>query len=97
MVVTAYKDADSVLDAVNKGDVYRYVVKPWNADEMRITINNAIERFVLAREGDLYLNNAKASEDDVREFIRKQKIKGGEIEAIIAADASVQPVLSSPG
>ena len=42
MVVTAFKDADSVLDAVNKGDVYRYVVKPWNADEMRITITNAI-------------------------------------------------------
>jgi DNA-binding NtrC family response regulator len=50
IVVTAYKDADSVLDAVNKGDVYRYVVKPWNADEMRITITNAIERYVLVRE-----------------------------------------------
>ena len=50
IVVTAFKDADSVLDAVNKGDVYRYVVKPWNVDEMRITLTNAIERYVLVRE-----------------------------------------------
>lgn len=45
MVVTAYKDASSILDAVNKGDVYRYVVKPWDADELRITICRAIERY----------------------------------------------------
>jgi two-component system, NtrC family, response regulator AtoC len=50
MVVTAYKDAESILDAVNQGDVYRYVVKPWSVDEMRITIRRAIERYVLEKE-----------------------------------------------
>ena len=43
MVVTTFKDASSILEAVNKGDVYRYVVKPWDPDEMRIAIGRAIE------------------------------------------------------
>ncbi|MCW8138537.1 MAG: sigma-54-dependent Fis family transcriptional regulator, partial [Planctomycetota bacterium] len=60
MVVTAYKDAASILDAVNKGDVYRYVVKPWNVDEMRITVRRAIERYVMAKENQRLIEQLKA-------------------------------------
>src|SRR5687768_12981387 len=60
IVVTAYKDAGSILDAVNKGDVYRYVVKPWNVDEMRITIRRAIERFVMTKENLRLIDQLKA-------------------------------------
>ena len=60
IVVTAYKDAASILDAVNKGDVYRYVVKPWNVDEMRITIRRAIERYQMAKENLRLIDQLKA-------------------------------------
>ncbi len=60
IVVTAFKDAASILDAVNKGDVYRYVVKPWNVDEMRITIRRAIERYVMAKENQRLVEQLKA-------------------------------------
>jgi biopolymer transport protein TolR len=45
---------------------------------------------VLTREGDLFLNNAKASDDELRAFIRKEKSENKELEAVIAADASVR-------
>ena len=71
IVVTAFKDAASILDAVNKGDVYRYVVKPWNADEMRVTIRNAIERWALTRENQRLVEQLRAVnaylEDEIRE------------------------------
>ncbi len=60
MVVTAYKDASSILDAVNKGDVYRYVVKPWNADELRITIRRAIDSYELVQENRRLIEQLKA-------------------------------------
>jgi len=44
---------------------------------------------VLTREGDLYLNNKKVVEDDVRRFIRDQRTEGKEPEAVIGADAAV--------
>jgi DNA-binding NtrC family response regulator len=83
MVVTAYKDAESILDAVNKGDVYRYVVKPWNVDEMRITIRNAIERFVLVQENKRLLQrlqdvNAYLEEEIQASFPDFKEIVGAE-------------------
>lgn len=45
---------------------------------------------VLTREGDLFLNNTKTSDDELRAFIRKSRGEGKDLEAIIAADASVR-------
>ena len=72
MVVTAYKDASSILDAVNKGDVYRYVVKPWNADELRITIQRAIERFELVKENQRLVEQLKAVNAYLQEEIQQE-------------------------
>ena len=72
MVVTAFKDASSILDAVNKGDVYRYVVKPWNADEMRITIRRALERYQLVKENQRLVVQLKAVNAYLQEEIQQE-------------------------
>lgn len=86
MVVTAYKDADSVLDAVNKGDVYRYVVKPWNADELRITITNAIERFELIRENQRLIKKLKA----VNAYLEKEIQAEYDFEGIVGINGGLK-------
>jgi len=43
IVLTAYADFDAVLTACNQGDVYRFVLKPWNPEEMSIAIRQALE------------------------------------------------------
>jgi biopolymer transport protein TolR len=45
---------------------------------------------VITREGDIFLNNAKVSDDDIRGFIADERKKGSDPEAIIAADGAVQ-------
>ncbi len=44
---------------------------------------------VITKEGDLFLNNSKVDYDGIRRFITEEKTKGTDLEAIIAADASV--------
>ncbi|MEE3330713.1 MAG: ATP-binding protein [Myxococcota bacterium] len=56
MLVTAYGDAETLGSAINDGKIYRYVAKPWNPDEMRLTLLRAIERYALDRERDTLLN-----------------------------------------
>ena len=56
MLVTAYGDAATLGSAINDGRIYRYVAKPWNPDEMRLTLRRAIERYALDRERDTLLN-----------------------------------------
>jgi len=41
VLVTGYADTDAVVDAINKGQVYRFVSKPWNEEELRGVIKSA--------------------------------------------------------
>jgi two-component system NtrC family sensor kinase len=50
MLVTAYGDAQTLQDAINNGAIYRFIAKPWNPDEMRVTLRRAIETYALERE-----------------------------------------------
>jgi Nif-specific regulatory protein len=50
MILTCYTDADELLEAINTGQVYRYIIKPWNAKELRITVKRALESYHLARQ-----------------------------------------------
>lgn len=50
ILVTAYGDAKILGDAINDGNIYRYVAKPWEPDDMRLTLQRAIEAYALAAE-----------------------------------------------
>jgi signal transduction histidine kinase len=49
MIVTAYADIGAVLDAVNRGHVSRYVIKPFRDREMADVLRAAIEAFQVSR------------------------------------------------
>ncbi|MCB0365501.1 MAG: hybrid sensor histidine kinase/response regulator [Bdellovibrionaceae bacterium] len=50
ILLTGYTDIESVIDAINSGEVYRYLTKPWDSVDLANTINKAIEKFDLRRE-----------------------------------------------
>ncbi len=47
VLVTGYTDIDVVIDAINRGAVYRYISKPWDNEEIINTIANALEIYEL--------------------------------------------------
>jgi len=50
ILVTAYGDVEILGGAINDGSVYRYIPKPWEPEDMRLTLRRAIETFALERE-----------------------------------------------
>ncbi|MFZ5760010.1 MAG: response regulator [Thermodesulfobacteriota bacterium] len=50
MVLTGYADITAAVDAINIGGVYRYILKPWNDEDLKLTIREAISRFELVEE-----------------------------------------------
>jgi signal transduction histidine kinase len=50
ILVTAYADAKILGAAINDGNIYRYLAKPWEPDDMRLTVQRAIESYALAAE-----------------------------------------------
>lgn len=50
LLFTGYADIRAVIDAINHGNVYRYITKPWDPEELEAVIRQAIERYELAAE-----------------------------------------------
>lgn len=50
LVLSVSGDTDSILKAINKKSVYRYILKPWEESELKIIIRQAIEMFNLQEE-----------------------------------------------
>ncbi|MFG0247795.1 MAG: response regulator [Phycisphaeraceae bacterium JB051] len=42
ILTTAYAELDNAIDAVNKGEIYRYITKPWNIQELKETLHQAL-------------------------------------------------------
>ena len=50
IVLTAYTDVDSLMEAINTGRIYHFVPKPWDPTELRLVVRRAAERYRLAGE-----------------------------------------------
>lgn len=50
MVLTGYADINAAMQAINQGGIYRYIMKPWNDDDLRITVRDALAHFTLVAE-----------------------------------------------
>lgn len=60
ILLTGYADADAALEAVNEGEIFRYINKPWGPKELRDTIAQAAE-IALQMEGAPLLTEAPAA------------------------------------
>ncbi|HFQ80878.1 MAG TPA: response regulator [Desulfobacterales bacterium] len=47
LVLTGYADIKSAVEAINQGGVYRYILKPWDDEELRKTISEAVKLVAL--------------------------------------------------
>ena len=50
ILLTGYTDMQALIDAVNKGQIYRYINKPWDEEELKMFINQAFELYTLRKE-----------------------------------------------
>jgi len=50
MIMTGYADLNAVIDAVNNGKVYKYLTKPWDADQLKMIIDEAYNTYSLQQQ-----------------------------------------------
>lgn len=73
ILLTGYADMNAVIDAVNKGKIFHYLTKPWNEDELDMTIKKAYE--VYKDKVDEKEMNAKLTvSNEQLEFLVRQKL-----------------------
>ncbi|MFO1487704.1 MAG: response regulator [Verrucomicrobiota bacterium] len=47
ILITAVLSLDTVIEAINKGEIFRFIVKPWLREEFLATVQNAVQRYEL--------------------------------------------------
>ena len=65
IVLSGYADTGAIVSAINEGQIYRFVAKPWNDDELRITVANAIERYNLGRKNHELAEELRRKNDEL--------------------------------
>jgi response regulator RpfG family c-di-GMP phosphodiesterase len=73
ILLTGYADINAVIDAINKGQVYLYIAKPWQEEELRLALEKAFEVFSL-RARNKELNEELLLVNEQLEFMLRQKL-----------------------
>ncbi len=73
ILLTGYSDLTAVVDAINKGQVYLYITKPWQEEELRQNLEKAFEVFDLRRQNKLLTENLLVVNSQL-EFMLRQKL-----------------------
>ncbi|MFD2163243.1 response regulator [Paradesertivirga mongoliensis] len=73
ILLTGYADMSAVVDAVNKGKIFHYLSKPWNEEELDMTIKRAYDVYqerIKIKE----MNEKLVVSNDQFEFLLRQKL-----------------------
>jgi type II secretory ATPase GspE/PulE/Tfp pilus assembly ATPase PilB-like protein/FixJ family two-component response regulator len=64
IMLTGHADVQAVMGAVNEGAVYKFITKPWNDEDLRLSVSLALQQYVLLKENKI-----------LKEITKKQQVK----------------------
>jgi len=66
ILLTGYADLSMTIDAINKGHIYRYISKPWEDNDLRLTVQHGLQQQHLERERRLLEKQTRAQNRELK-------------------------------
>jgi response regulator RpfG family c-di-GMP phosphodiesterase len=64
ILITAVLSLPTIIEAINKGEIYRFVAKPWLREELSATLRNAYQRFeLISRNNELSAETGRLNDE----------------------------------
>jgi CheY-like chemotaxis protein len=60
IILTGFTDVEDLVEAINSGQVYKYITKPWDPDELKAVVQRAAETYELLKQRTEELNRSQA-------------------------------------
>jgi DNA-binding NtrC family response regulator len=95
LILTGYADIEVLIDAVNSSRIYRYVTKPWDHQEMRITLKRAFETYHLERENQRLLQELQAANERLgaeNVYFRQREEQEAGIDGVVGVSVAMREV-----
>jgi|GEM_PF-1657483 len=88
IILTAYSDMEAVLEAINDGQVYRYMMKPWDVEQLDDIVRDSFDHYWLQAENErLTLELKRANEALERRVIERTAALSNARERISTSEA----------
>lgn len=68
LLLTGYADIQSVITAINDGNIFRYITKPWHPEELDTIVREAFVKYDLIVENRLLVNKLQ----EANQFLEKR-------------------------
>jgi FixJ family two-component response regulator len=75
MVLTGYADVNAAVEAINLGGIYRYILKPWNDDDLKLSVKEAVERFDLVVQNKRLTEELKEKNNQLSDWNKSLEVK----------------------
>jgi len=72
MILTGFSDMEAIIQAINKGNIYRYVSKPWNREDLKITIDSALEVYNLKSQNKHLIDDLKEANRTLEQKVNER-------------------------
>jgi signal transduction histidine kinase len=69
ILITGYTDINDIIEAINKGHIYRYVTKPWSEQEIKVAIDNAYDIYQTRKNLESKVEELEKSNHELNRFI----------------------------
>lgn len=66
LLLTGYADINAVIDAINRGGIYRYITKPWDDNDIVLTVRQALERQAIEQENKHLVALTQRQNDELK-------------------------------
>lgn len=73
ILITGFSDISAVVDAINRGQVYKYLTKPWVEEEVKNFIEKAFEVYSLREQNEI-LTQRLLDANKKLEFLARQSL-----------------------
>lgn len=92
IMLTGKPSIDAAMQAVNRGEIYRFFTKPWDQEQLIVSIRHGLEKYEIEEENRMLLRTIKKQKTEL-ELLEKQhpgitKVIRDADNAIIAEDIS---------
>jgi adenylate cyclase len=65
VLLTAFTDADALMQSINAAHIYHFLLKPWDPKELTHTVRRGVERYALARERERLVRDLEGRNRDL--------------------------------
>jgi len=94
ILLTAFTDADALMESINAANIYHFLLKPWDPKELLHVVRGGVERHRLVRERERLVRDLEGKNADLEQALTRLRAAQDDVVREAALRAQLQRYVS---